>query len=253
MASPQPEGRIISREISNSDKFAELSPKAAVLFAMMIPWFNVHGKMNGGPGFIKDEICPKIKYLTYENIPVLLHEISEKTNVKWFKYEGRYWLHSLKFNTEHQKLNKKGVDKLPSFSPELVADLYKTSKIDDDKKVSEVEVEVEEEVEELKQENNPLRGPFQIPDKEQIENQSSVQTENNIQAVAKSIYDDGLWPKVFAFVNTCKKKNLNERAILHTLTKCYLSKPDDPWAYAVGIMKVEDGNFNERDFTKAQR
>lgn len=127
MANPQADGRMINRAIADSDKFAALSPEAAVLFTMLIPWFNAHGKMNGGAGHIKDEICPKISYLTYENIPDLLKEISEKTSVKWFKDGGRYWIHSLHFNTEHQNLKKQGTDKLPSYSPELVPDKSETS------------------------------------------------------------------------------------------------------------------------------
>jgi hypothetical protein len=83
--------------------------------------------MNGGAGYIKDEICPKVQYLTYQNIPELLKEISDKTNVKWFQVNGRFWLHSLSFNSEHQKLDKKGVDKLPSYSPELVPDKSETT------------------------------------------------------------------------------------------------------------------------------
>jgi hypothetical protein len=55
---PRAQGRMIKRDISNSNGFAQLSPNAAVLFTMLIPHFNAHGKLNGGPGFIKDEICP---------------------------------------------------------------------------------------------------------------------------------------------------------------------------------------------------
>lgn len=118
MPTPIADGRMINRAIADSDGYASLSPPAAVLFAMMIPWYNAHGKMNGGPGFIKDEICPKVPYLTYENIPSLLSEISKNTNVKWFKSDGRYWIHSLSFNTEHQRLKNQGEDKLPSYSSE---------------------------------------------------------------------------------------------------------------------------------------
>ena len=128
MANPVADGRMINRAIADSDKFASLTPEAAVLFTLLIPWFNAHGKLNGGPGHIKDEICPKISYLTYENIPALLTEISSKTNVKWFKSGGRFWIHALKFNSEHQKLEKKlGVDRLPSYNSEQVADKPQTS------------------------------------------------------------------------------------------------------------------------------
>ena len=140
MGNPKTQGRMIRKDISNSDKISALSPAAAVLFMMMIPHYNAHGKMNGGPGYIKDEICPKISYLTYKNIPDLLKEISSKTNVKWFEKDGRYWIHSLNFISNHQTLDplKVGLDLLPTYSGlthEIV--IHK----------DEVEVEVEVEVE----------------------------------------------------------------------------------------------------------
>jgi len=133
MANPVADGRMINRAIADSDKFAALSPAAAVLFALLIPWYNSHGKLNGGPGHIKDEICPKIPYLTYENIPALLTEISSKTNVKWFMSGGRHWIHALKFNSEHQRLEKKlGIDKLPSYSPASPAPVEEKSQTFED-------------------------------------------------------------------------------------------------------------------------
>lgn len=142
MSNSRTEGRMIKKDISNSNKFASLTPHAAVLFAMLIPHFNSHGKMNGGPGFIKDEICPKIPYLTYKNIPELLQEITDKTNVKWFEHDGRFWIHSINFLSDHQKLDDKklGQDLLPTYSRvalELVGHEVEV----------EVEVEVKEEVE----------------------------------------------------------------------------------------------------------
>lgn len=111
-------GRMINKDISNSKRFASLSPEAAVLFAMLIPHYNSHGKLNGGSGYIKDEICPHVSYLNSETIPVLLAEISEKTNVKWFERDGRYWIHSINFLTDHQELDPKrlGKDSLPDYS-----------------------------------------------------------------------------------------------------------------------------------------
>lgn len=114
-------GRMISADISNSDKFASLSPEAAVLLCLMIPHFNSHGKMNGGTGYIKDEVCPKVNYLNTNNIPILLQEISDNTNIKYFTFGGRYWIHAINFLSEHQKLNPKrlGADNLPSYSKDL--------------------------------------------------------------------------------------------------------------------------------------
>lgn len=138
MASPRTKGRMINRDISNSSGFAKLSPPAAVLFCMLIPHYNGYGKMNGGPGYIKDEVCPKIDYLNTKNIQKFLKEIHDKTSVKWFRFDGRHWIHSINFLSEHQNINPErlGHDLLPNYSgltPELLT--------------LEVEGEVEEEVE----------------------------------------------------------------------------------------------------------
>jgi len=112
------EGRMMRKSISNSKGFASLSPEAAVLFCMLIPHLDSYGKLNGGPGYIKDEVCPRVEYITLEAIPSLLKEISDKTNIKWFEVDGRMYIHSVNFLKRHQKLStdKIGTDKLPNYS-----------------------------------------------------------------------------------------------------------------------------------------
>lgn len=131
---------MINQNISDSNGFAGLSSNSAVLFMMMIPHYNSYGKMNGGSGYIKDIICPKIIYLTLKNIPRCLEEISHKTNVKWFEIDKRHWIHSVNFLTQHQVLNKSrlGQDLLPTYSG-LTPDQVRPE--------VEVEVEGKEEVE----------------------------------------------------------------------------------------------------------
>ncbi|MBZ0158436.1 MAG: hypothetical protein K8I29_19735 [Alphaproteobacteria bacterium] len=144
MAAPITKGRMINKDISDSKNFAQLSPEAAVLFCMLIPHYDSHGKMIGDPGYIKAVVCPRIPYLTYNNIGDLLQEISEKTNVKWFEHDGRHWVHSVKFLKEHQKLppDKLGEDSLPDY-PGLTPDLLQGKS-----RVPLFKEEVEEEVEE---------------------------------------------------------------------------------------------------------
>jgi hypothetical protein len=119
MASPKTRGRMINRDISNSRGVGNLSTNAKILFCFLIPHFDSHGKMPGGPGYIKEQIVPYCEELTYDNIPALLREINEKTNVKYFELDGRWWIHSIKFSGEggHQKLdsNKLGEDSLPNY------------------------------------------------------------------------------------------------------------------------------------------
>lgn len=128
---------MLTQDISESHKIASLSKDSLILFFMIVPHLDSHGKINGEPHFIKGRIVPLLKYFTIDNIKVSLREISKKTNMKWFKKDGLSYIHSLSF-TKHQNLNPKkiGRDELPSYygvNPELVS--------------PEVEVEVEGEVE----------------------------------------------------------------------------------------------------------
>ena len=166
---PSP-GRMIRTDISRSGRFAELTPPAAVLFALLIPHFNAHGKMQAEPYTVKGTVCPKIPYIVTEPpyrtdemeqihtkygitprlVTDLLEEITKKTNVKWFLApDGLRYLHSLNY-AEHQKLIKrKGEDRLPSFTGQEVADLSDTttghikSRTCREQVAPEVEVEVE--------------------------------------------------------------------------------------------------------------
>lgn len=141
------EGRMIRRRIALSNSFSKLSPKSAILFTMIIPQLNAHGKMQGDAGFVKAVVCPKLKYLTTRNIPRLLVEISRKTNVKYFKHDKMWWIHSINFNTKHQKLkiDRLGDDNLPSY-PGLKQDF--SGEVRDKSRVCLPEVEVEGKVEE---------------------------------------------------------------------------------------------------------
>jgi len=92
---------------------------------------------------------------------------------------------------------------------------------------------------------------YALPSQEEIAEASIPKVKSDIQKACKDLYERDIFPKANAFVNKCLKHNYNPRAVLHTLTRVSLAKPKQPWAYAVKIMKVEDGNFNERDFIKA--
>ena len=76
----------------------------------------------------------------------------------------------------------------------------------------------------------------------------------DIKKLADKLYEENKFPKVHAFVNSMIKKKVNSRAILHALTRVYLKPPENkdfnPWAYALQIIKVENGNYNEQLFRK---
>ena len=110
-------GRLIMPYIADSSGFSSLSPEAAVLFCMLIPHYNPHGKIRGDSRYIKIVVCPRIPYLTEDVIDRCLTEITEKTSVKRFESPVGKLIHSLKFTTEHQKINPRrlGKDKLPGY------------------------------------------------------------------------------------------------------------------------------------------
>lgn len=111
-------GRMISVDIAVSEKIAKLSPKALSLFCLLLPHLSSYGKMPAGTGHIKDTVCPLIPWLTQNNIPALLKEISRHTSLKYFKdAKGLPYLHSLSWR-EHQDLraDRMGDDRLPDYS-----------------------------------------------------------------------------------------------------------------------------------------
>ena len=109
--------RMIHKSVSSSKKLASLSKESLILFTMLIPHFNAHGKLNGSPNFIKGEVVPRLKWATVPIIEKCLQEISEKTSVKWYVVDELQYLQSLKW-TDYQTLrpDRMGDDKLPDYS-----------------------------------------------------------------------------------------------------------------------------------------
>lgn len=261
MANPVADGRMINRAIADSDKFAALTPEAAVLFALLIPWFNSHGKLNGGPGHIKDEICPKIPYLTYENIPALLTEISSKTNVKWFMSGGRHWIHALKFNSEHQRLEKKlGIDKLPSYSPAPVDDKPQTSaqtvayksalkdKDKDKKKAKEVPDTIGQHQPVDNSQPQALLEKQRKPDQPDKKDEFLLKLQSAMEKTAQKFNTSQRQQEIVNFV----KSNIRSRhpeAILHCINSLIVNPGEikSITHYLNAALKIEDGKYNARD------
>lgn len=110
-------GRMINVDIALSVKVGSLSPESLALFCLLIPHFNAHGKMLANPHLIKGLVCPLVEWLTPEKVVGCLGEISEKTNVKFWRDEkGIYYLHSLNWS-DHQSLknDRLGPDHLPNY------------------------------------------------------------------------------------------------------------------------------------------
>jgi hypothetical protein len=93
---------------------------------------------------------------------------------------------------------------------------------------------------------------FNLPEKEEIEQGSDPMILEKLEETCGKLYEDKIFPEVFAFKNKMLKEKRNPRAILHTLCRAALKKEfeDGPWAYCLKIIRVEGSNYNERDYGK---
>lgn len=82
--------------------------------------------------------------------------------------------------------------------------------------------------------------------KERIDTNTNKDTDNEMKVITSKIYPT--WNKVYSFVNHFK--HYNREAVLFTL-KSYLKQSmlqriENPWAYCLTALQIQNGNFNER-------
>ena len=94
------------------------------------------------------------------------------------------------------------------------------------------------------------QGSLTLPSKDELENFSEPKLLKQIEEISEKLYRENIFPKVNTFVNLLKKKKKNLRAILHTLCRIYLSKPEEPWPFGLKISETENGKYNARDYEK---
>lgn len=128
--------------------------------------------------------------------------------------------------------------------PSLNPLLYNTKKVKKVKKVKDIK-------------KSTRKDAFSVPGQEEINEASIIKLKADIKMMAEKIYQEGIFKKIHAFANKAAKFSKNERAILHTLNRCYIRgrrKPfkDDKeaWAYCQKVIGIENGNYNERDHQK---
>jgi hypothetical protein len=94
---------------------------------------------------------------------------------------------------------------------------------------------------------------FALPDKETINEASEPMIEDLINQISDELYYKEIFPDAPKFKNTMKKAAKNPRAMLHAFIRCYIKKPPvkEAWGYCVQILKTENGNYNEREYTKS--
>jgi hypothetical protein len=216
----------------DNENLAECPPLARLLFAGLWCLADREGRFEWRPKRIK------VKVLPYDdcNVDDLLKALSNKGFIEYYAING----------------NEYGC--IPCFSKHQYPHVKeKDSTIPAPEKHSTSTVQKRLNPESLILNPESLKKPegYALPSQEEIAEASIPKVKSDIQKACKDLYERDIFPKANAFANKCLKHNYNPRAVLHTLTRVSLAKPKQPWAYAVKIMKVEDGNFNERDFIKA--
>ena len=113
-----------------------------------------------------------------------------------------------------------------------------------------VTVTVTEKVDEAEPENDS----YAPPSKEEINESSLKKITADLDKITEELYQSKIFKEAPAFKNTMFKKKVNPRTILHTFIRCYLKREfknkDGAWGYCSQIIKVEEGNYNEREHRK---
>ena len=261
MAEVKPSYAQINRKVWNTCQFRSLSPEARELFFYLTTC--PHGNMLGifvlRPGYALDDLQ------WGSDRERFMKPFKELLDKGLFKYDQKAEI----------ILDMEQLEKHPPINPnqviaiiKIINSLPKTPLFQDLKLLAEslhkplleplIErlgeryahtVTVTEAVTVLKE--GTADAPFELPTKEEIHESSDPKLEEDIGKVCQRLYEDKIFPEVNAFKNKMRKNKKNLRAILHVLSRCYLSKPDDPWAFCQKIIQLEDLNYNERDYRKA--
>jgi hypothetical protein len=113
--------------------------------------------------------------------------------------------------------------------------------------VGHIELELELELDKEKSNYIPVRGKAALDD---IPEYSLKKLIDEIEKMSSGLYEEKIFPDVYAFKNKAAKNKINPKAVLRALIQCGKNKPSDPWGYCTKILQVEDGNYNANDFIR---
>lgn len=93
---------------------------------------------------------------------------------------------------------------------------------------------------------------FSLASQDEINEASIIKIDEDINLICEKLHKEKIFEQVYKFKNAMIKAGKNKRAILHALSRCYLKRKFEKGAYAYCqyIMKIENGNYNERDHLK---
>jgi len=165
-------------------------------------------------------------------------------------YQTRHRIYFELFNNNGLRSIRLNCPKLKELCDEYTQKLLKENRETVPTEIgSDSDIEVEEEV---KEDKDPKKELFQLPNKEEINESSMPKIKEDIEEICDYLYETKKFPKVHAFKNKMLKEEKYERAILHTLVRCALKDnfEDTPWAYCKKIIEVENGNYIEYEYGK---
>jgi hypothetical protein len=234
--------RIIQKTFWDDEKISEISKPARLVFIALWNLSDDYGVVKGHHVWLKNRIFP------YDNDQIddfhsWMNELIKSKFIISFKANNSERYYFIKNFTNHQFINRPSAKRNPEPPKDIIDNSMNAHGV--------INAEVEVEVEVKSKKKDEL---FKLPSKEDISESSILKLKGDLDKITKELYDSKIFPKVHTFKNQMLKKGKNERAIIHTLTRCYLKKEfinNDPWAYCTKIISVEDGNYNERDHNKA--
>ena len=243
------DGRMLKKAVSKSRRLADLkSDSARMLYTWIIPHLDVEGRFYADTAMVKGSVVPRVKTFTEEKIDECLRDMADVGLIILYEVDRDKYLQLRKFE-DHQNIKKEreAPSKIPS--PELstpdkilqTPELVRNSTAQD--KIREVKIREDKK-------SSAAGAPFVFPSKEEIQESSDPKIEEYIRQVCTRLYEEKIFPEVYAFKEKAINGRKNGRGVLHVLTRCYLVRPENPWGYCAKIITIEDGNYNERDYRK---
>lgn len=238
--------RMIKPDFWDDEKLALISKPSRLVFIGMWNFSDDYGVVKGNSIWLKNHIFP------YENNSMKdfngwIDELKNKGLIFLFQQSDENYFYIKNF-TKHQTINRPSKQRNPE-PPHYIIEYSRHTHdtLTDEVKLKEVKLK---EKKSTKFPNESL--PYKLPSKEEINESAQPKLIKDLNKICDELYEKKIFPKVHAFKNKMFKEGKNERAIIHTLTRCYLKKifKDSPWAYCEKIISIEDGNYNERDYLK---
>jgi len=253
----------------DDEKLSQLSRDARLVFIGMWNFSDDYGVVKGNALWLKNQIFPYDENLSKAEFEQWLNELCSDVTRSLipFTESGEQYYYIRRF-TFHQKINKPSGLRNPE-APDDILDhsytptppLQESSSTGNPPVTSQLEEEREREEE---QKSTAKADPnrkniihkniiYKLPTKDEIDNSSSSKLKSEIDLVCDQLYEKKIFPKVHTWKNKMLKEKKNERAILHTLTRCFLKrvfKGTTPWGYCKKIIEAEHGNYSEQDYHK---